>query len=482
MSGLGRLDARGELPTLLIGSGMTAVAVLGATRYGAAAGLASILALALFAASTACFLAAPHVAVAITIPLFAFIPAIKVLGALWVGPAKDAVTLSAALAVALHVMQKEGRRTLEHTDRLVLGAIALLVSLYVLNAGGLSSDSWHGEQWLHGVRLTMEPLLLLLVGLLLPRSAKTMRWAATSVIATGCVVAAYGIAQQVVGSARLVGLGYAYDQQLKTIGTHLRSFGTLDDSFAYATFLFLALVTIIFWMRRGALAWVCGLLIGLGIAVSFVQTAAVVACALLALWLVRSDHTAAGVILFAAALAAGVALAVTAAPATQSKTVRAGPSTYLTLNGRTSVWGTVFADETRVPLGLGVGTVGRASLRAQIGVTDVSGSPGQSTAGQIAVDSGYFAAVADVGLAGLAALLLLLSRLVVLARRATPVPGDVAGWLCLGYLTVLLLDAGTRDSFTGFPTAYLGFLLVGIALAVARKEGREHRVAAGPPG
>ena len=67
-------------------------------------------------------------------------------------------------------------------------------------------------------------------------------------------------------------------------------------------------------------------------------------------------------------------------------------------------------------------------------------------------------------------LLLLLGRLVTLAGRATRLPGDVAGWLCLGYLTVLLLDALTRDSFTGFPTAYLGFLLVGISLAVVREQ------------
>ena len=480
MSTLGRLDVRGDLTALVVGTGLTAVWVFGATQYGSGFSLVALVSLSFFVAATVCFLVAPHVAIAATIPLFAFTPALKVVAGYWIGPVKDAVTLSAALAAALYVMQRDGRAKLERTDGIVLGSVGMLAVLYVLNTGGISSDAWHGSQWLHGVRLTMEPLLLLLAGLLLARSRKSLQWAATSVVATGCVVAALGIIQQVVGLGRLADFGYSYDQQLKTIGPYLRSFGTLDDSFAYAAFLFLALVTVIFWMRKGALAWSCGLLIGVGILVSFVQTAAVVAGALLALWLVRGGRTAVGVMLFAATLAAGFALAIAASSATESRTVRAGPSTYLTLNGRTSVWATIFADETKIPFGLGVGSVGRASLRAQIGVTDVSGSAGHSKEGQTAVDSGYFAAVADVGIAGLAALVLLLGRIVALAARAARPPGRTAGWLCLGYLTVLMLDATTRDSFTGFPTAYVGFLLVGLALAALQDEGRELPEVVGP--
>ena len=175
-----------------------------------------------------------------------------------------------------------------------------------------------------------------------------------------------------------------------------------------------------------------------------------------------------------------MALTIAVAPATESKTVQAGPSTYVTLNGRTTAWATIFEDGSKIPLGQGVGAVGRASLRANIGITSVSGTPGHSKEGETAVDSGYLAAVADVGLAGLAVLLLLLGRLATLAGRATRLPGNVAGWLCLGYLTVLLLDALTRDSFTGFPTAYLGFLLVGTSLAVVREQERLHRAVPAP--
>ena len=72
---------------------------------------------------------------------------------------------------------------------------------------------------------------------------------------------------------------------------------------------------------------------------------------------------------------------------------------------------------------------------------------------------------------------LLLGRMVTLAGRATGFP-PTGGWLCLGFLTVLMLDGPARDSFTGFPTAYMGFLLVGIALAAAREEALERPAAA----
>jgi len=44
---------------------------------------------------------------------------------------------------------------------------------------------------------------------------------------------------------------------------------------------------------------------------------------------------------------------------------------------------------------------------------------------------------------------------------------EVAGWLVLGWLTVMLVDAVTRASFTGFPTAFLGMLFVGLGIAAS---------------
>jgi O-antigen ligase len=85
------------------------------------------------------------------------------------------------------------------------------------------------------------------------------------------------------------------------------------------------------------------------------------------------------------------------------------------------------------------------------------------------VDSGYLATVADVGIVGFAVLLMLLGRLWLLGSRAAR-SGSDAGWLAIGALMVLMLDALTRASFTGFPTAFLAFLFVGVALGAASEE------------
>ena len=86
-----------------------------------------------------------------------------------------------------------------------------------------------------------------------PRHVRALRgtaaaWVATVVAATAhtlggggapspaFVVAVVGIMQQVVGEARLLDFGYSYDGAIRTIDGRLRSFGTMDEPFAYAAF------------------------------------------------------------------------------------------------------------------------------------------------------------------------------------------------------------------------------------------------------
>ena len=45
--------------------------------------------------------------------------------------------------------------------------------------------------------------------------------------------------------------------------------------------------------------------------------------------------------------------------------------------------------------------------------------------------------------------------------------GDGYGWVGAALLTVMMLDAVTRASFIGFPSAFLGMLLVGVTIAAA---------------
>ena len=82
-----------------------------------------------------------------------------------------------------------------------------------------------------------------------------------------------------------------------------------------------------------------------------------------------------------------------------------------------------------------------------------------------------------MGLVGLAVLIGLFMRLVKLGREGIR-RGHRASWLAVALLVVLLLDAVTRSSFTGFPTAFLGLFLVGTALAASAEADRAATAAA----
>jgi O-antigen ligase len=346
-------------------------------------------------------------------------------------------------------------------DRPLILLIAAFMGLYVVNLGGGLSGGQHNIAWAQGVRLAGEPMLLLVAGLLLPSPRRTLAWGVRSLAFTGVGVAAYGIYQQILGGWGLVAWGYQFNQQVRFVGGLLRSFGSLDDPFAYAAFLLLALAAVLFGMESGRLKLACASLISVGILFSYVRTAAVIGAALIAIMLIRAGRTTIAVLLFGASFASALVLLFAVAGASQSQSVQAGPGLYLTLNGRTKVWSTIFAKPSAVPFGFGVGKIGTAAERASYGLTKKSDQPQQD---YTAVDSAYFATVADVGLVGLAVFLLLLTCLVARAVGATKASGP-RKWLALAWLAVILIDAATRESFTGFPTAFIGMLVVGLALA-----------------
>jgi O-antigen ligase len=455
--------ARGELVALTFGGGLTLAVVYAVAHKGLRLGAGSVLVAAFFSAVVVGWLLAPQVVVACAIPVFAVIPAAKVLVTPWIGPLKDVVVLAAAVAVLVTFLQRERSASLPRVDRTLITLVTAFIGLYVVNLGGAITGGSHNLAWAQGLRLIAEPLILLVAGLSLRNPRRTLDRGISSLIVTGVGIAMYGIYQQYIGQWRLVGYGYSFNSQVRTIGGHLRSFGTLDDPFGYAAFLLLALSAALFWMRRGPLKTTYMSLITIGLILSYVRSALVISIALVAIWLLSLGRTAVGLLLLAASAAAALALLFAVAGASETHSVQAGPSTYVTLNGRTTVWATVFDKPSKIPFGIGVGKVGTAAERAQFGVTV---DPAKAKKSTTAVDSGYFATVADVGILGLMVLLAVLARLVVLSIAATRRPGRT-GWLVIGWLAVLLIDAVTRASFTGFPTAFLGLLLVGLGLAAS---------------
>jgi O-Antigen ligase len=462
--------------------------------YAAAApqiGLAVLLGVSLYVAAVAGFLRVPHVTVAATVVLFALIPSLKVFVGDWVGAVKDVVVVGAVSAgIVLCVSERR------LPDRWILIPVGLVLGLYVVNLGG-----GHGVAWAQGVRLIGEPLLLLLVGLMLPQARRTFRWAFGALVATACLVAAYGLLQQAAGEWTVVDWGYSFAKQVRTSNGHFRSFGTFDDPFAYAAFLLFGIGVLMFWLRRGALVWAAGALMLAGLFFSYVRTSALVLVAFIGLLVIRRRHLSVKAVAIATSALIAVAVVGTVVlggaqrtqkiernvPTSNGKRIETVLSRKVALNGRASAWKAALGDDPRQWIfGRGVGKVGTAAERSQYTVTPSSAAvdPAIRQAaclrGQLKscpVDSGYLATVADVGVVGLLALLALCGRLLVLSAGAA-LRGSDAGWVALALLAGLLLDALVRASFTGFPTAFLGLLLVGIALASAREEGQSERLTA----
>ena len=457
------------------GALLTLAASFVAAHAGLKIGFLAVVVAFVLLGSMIAFLRAPHLALAATIPLFAFVPALKVFVNPSIGGVKDVIDVAAIMAMVVLVATERRR-----IDRVVASCVVLLLGLYVLNPG-----HGHNSAWAQGVRLTGEPLLLLLVGMSLPNPRRNLRWALWSLMLTACAVAFYGLVQQLLGSATLVSLGYSYSAQVRTIGSLMRSFGTLDDPFAYAAFLLFGLAAVFFWLRRGAVAWAVAGLLLLGLGVSFVRTGLLVMIGYGALQLVRwRQGVTAALFLAAAIIAASLTLVGSSATQEQKATllVRGGSERVLTttgvpqhvfLNGRVSAWTAALGSNPADWIfGRGVGKVGTAAARASVGLVATTAN---TTGSGAAVDSGYFATMADVGLVGLAVEIVLFARLFTLARRHTR-RGSDSGWFALALLTCILLDAVTRASFTGFPTAFLGLLLLGVALAAA-----DASTAPGPP-
>ena len=424
--------------------------------------------LAIYLGTVLTYLAAPHIALAGTIALFSVVPALKVFAGSQVGGVKDVVCLAAFSAAALLCFIDK-----RWPDRYVGYLVLILLGLYVVDVGG-----GHGAAWLQGVRLTGEPLLLLLVGWTLPNPRRNLRYALGALLITGCVVAFYGLLQQGLGGATLVSLGYSYNDQVRNVSGLLRSFGTFDDPFGYASYLTFAIAVLIFWRRRDALTWPIGALLLLGLTVSYVRTAALFLVAFAALILLRGRQIVPA-LAFVTAIAVVAVLSLGSAGGSQTNAypvlTKGGgsqlvnrPVGSVVLNGRVSAWKAALGNKPQDwILGRGVGKVGTAAARASYSITpSTTAASSSASSSNVAVDSGYLATMADVGIVGLLVQLALFWRLLSLGAKAARA-GEHAGWVALALMSSMMLDALTRASFTGFPTAFVGLLLVSTALAAA---------------
>jgi len=426
-----------------------------------------VIALFVFAALTYGFIVAPWVMVPAAIPIFVALPALKFFVSQSLGGIKDAISFAALTAAATLSLRRRAGREPARIDRPLLVLVGGLFLLYFVNLGGLlnQQEGSHGSPWYQGVRLFFEPLSLLLVGLSLREPTRTLGRAKTALVWSAVGTATFGIIQQVLGEQRLTQLGYQYSTQIRTIGSHVRSFGTLDDPFVYASFVLLAIATVILSTRIRVTGLVALGVLSLGLAVSYVRTAAIEAFVVIGIALAARGRPLVALLCVLIAFAATGTTFVLSSDQTSTRVVNVNPTTYLTLNGRTKLWRERIGNRGDWAFGQGVGATGTAAERAQKSLT------GKVQVGTLvkttAVDSGYLSLIADVGFLGLALFIAILGRVVIIARRAIQIGGD-EGWLAIGFVAILVIDAGSRESFTSYPMPYLGMLLAGLACASAR--------------
>jgi hypothetical protein len=458
----GRIWIGPDAAALALGAAATLGVALVAAHRGAGLPLSVLWGSLVFLAVLIGFMKAPHIVVAAAIPYFCLLPMLKVLVTSQLAPTKDVIEIAAFLAAAALAVKRRFTRQPWPGDSPVLVLTLLLFCLYIVNLGtAIRGGNIIGLEWFHGVRLTGEPLLLLLVGMSVTDPRKTLHWAVKSLIVTTCVAALIGLIQQRLGPWRLVGYGYQFDVEVRQIGSHLRSFGPFDEPFDYAAMLAFGLAGVLLWSRNRLVAVMLGPVIAAGLIVSFVRGAAISAVALIALMLARMGYATASTVVLGAAAATGIAFTLLASQPTQGRVVQAGPSTYLSLNGRDRSWRIALGKPSSWPFGRGVGTFGTAATRAA-----KNAPPGTQKISE-AADSGYLATAADVGFIGLIVELLLFTRIIVLLRAAIR-RGENAAWFGLALFVILLLDAALRSSLTGYPTAHLGFLLIGLTVAATK--------------
>jgi len=471
MNVLARLPGRADLLTAASGLVFTLLAVLAAGQNGAAPTLALLLGLILFGAFVAGFAFTPHVFVPLAIVYFASLSTLEVFSGAELGASKDVITIAAVIAT-VGLLLRRGATRLDLGTMLLLG---LILSLYVVNLGGaLSGETGHGAPWFHGVRLFAEPIFLFIFGTSVRNPHKTLVWSVWALVGVCVVNALYGLLQQVLGIGGLFSLGYQYGVEVRQISGHLRSFGTVAEPFSYAGLLLLGLCVLLLWARANLLVTLAIAFLGIGLLASYVRTAALISIAILGLAAARRGHGRYALPLMLAAFAGAAALFASASQEHATRSVQLNSTTYLTLNGRTNIWKYTLNSPSDWLLGRGVGATGTASQRATRALA--SRNVGRAKGGSV-VDSSYFVVIADIGLIGLGLLLAFFGKILVKARAAVRA-GERSGWLAIGLLAVTALDALTRESFTGFPTAYIAMLLVGVAWATWVEKPRDALVAA----
>ena len=272
----------------------------------------------------------------------------------------------------------------------------------------------------------------------------------TILLAGGIVTAAYGVAQQVIGAAGLVRLGYEYNTTVRFAGSFLRSFSTFVQPFGFGFYL-MAVVLIALpgalrepqRLRSRVLLWSLPLLTA-GILSTLVR-GAWLGLAVGVVYLGVARHRSL-LLLLPLALAAVLLLPSEAATSALSSS---------SASERTTGWSQNLHQVVRHPVGVGVGSSG-ASAEKAAELAAVAGPVYQP-------DNQYFLTLYELGPLGLWMLVLVFAAVYRTGRTAARSHAGRDADLALGFsaLVVAALAASTVASFLQiFPMDVLWWVLL----------------------
>ncbi|MFP5021576.1 hypothetical protein [Pseudonocardia phyllosphaerae] len=394
-----------------------------------------------------------------------------------VGAAKDLLVALLVVVLAAQLLGDGRALARLRTHAFPLGALGLLVALYLLDPAG----QW-GLSWVFGSRMLLEGLLLLMIGLLCAQPERTTAHLVRALTVVLPVQAALAWAQQAAGADALMhSWGYQWGAQVRvTSDGGLRTTGAFEDPFQLAALAVLGTAVALFLASRTQ-AVILLVSAAAVLAATSVRTAALQVAIAALVWMVRRGWARQAAVLAVPAVAAVLYLLAT----TTTALYPGAPETPLLfgLNGRSTAWSQAVTGPWSAVAGNGVGEVGTGSDRAATLISappeyDPEVEPEAEIAGSSAfLDSAYAQVQSDVGLPGTVALLVWIAatgRFLLCTARTGGRWGAPAAWAGTTVLAASAVDWVGRSSLSSYTTGFLTLYVLGVLLAAATAEHDRH--------
>jgi hypothetical protein len=355
-------------------------------------------------------------------------------------------------------------------------APAWLLPAAILTAlSAVSATHAGGYAGLVGLKVSTFWLLLGVLAWAFPLDQRERDRLVTILISAGAVVAAVGVAQQVIGADRLHSMGYKYNSVIRFVGGTMRSWSTFTQPFPFAFYVMLVvLVGLPVSMAaprrlRSRLFFVALPLYALGMVFALVRTAWIallVGLAYLAVTRLRQLLSVAPVFLGGALL---VLMASTGLLVTNSGFARL------------HTWESNIGTAMSHPLGTGVGSTGAAGakvVRTKGGVPTFDPAQAGPAVYVLQPDNYWLKMLFELGVLGLWLFCVVLAGAIGDARRAARLPGldGALGAGIAAFLVASAVAAVLSTYFEIFPIDLHVWLLAGVASAlVADRADALHR-------